>query len=216
MYNILLACDSVYYDTWAINCIRSIQKFTPWVNVHIVIVNPKNSYHKISGVNYYEDVIDFPNESCKVAYYQAVRFLKCAELFPNNELVMTIDCDTLCTREFTKNELHTILSSIHVQRHQKDIRWMAGLVTYGNDSKFRNEFREQLLKLPLEKWPYGWDQDILNSLHSTYNYKTLKVGEWMSFGRGNGTFLTLKGDQKISEGYLNTYQSILKNIVLEK
>ena len=212
MYNILLACDSAYYDTWAINCTRSIQKFTPWINVHIVIVNPKNSYHKISGVNYYEDVIDFPNESCKIPYYQAVRFLKCAELFPNDEFVMTIDCDTLCTKEFTKEELHKIISTIHVQRHQKDVRWMAGLVTYGNNSKFRNEFRESLLSLPIEKWEYGRDQDVLNLLDEKYHYTRLNVGEWMSFGRGKGIFLTLKGTQKVSGKYLPNYLEKLEKI----
>ena len=125
---------------------------------------------------------------------------------------MTLDCDTLCTRQFTKDELHTIISTIHVQRHQKNIRWMAGLVTYGSDSKFRNEFREQLLSMPLENWQYGWDQDILNILDNKYHYKRLNVGDWMSFGRGSGTFLTLKGDQKIAEGYLEIYKGILKNV----
>lgn len=212
MYNILLACDSSYYDAWAINCAKSIQRYTPWISIHIVIVNPLKNYEKISKVNYYEEHIEFPNDSCKVAYYQAVRFLKCAELFPNNELVMSIDCDTLCTRSFSEDEFKSITSTIYVQRHQKNIRWMAGLVTYGNNPKFRNEFREQLLKQPLEKWSYGWDQDVLNSLDSTYHYKKLNVGEWMSFGRGSGIFLTLKGDQKTSEGYLDIYQNILKNV----
>ena len=212
MYNILLACDSQYYDAWAINCAKSIQKFTPWINLHIVIVNPDKPYEKISKVQYYEDFVEFPNESCKVPYYQAVRFLKCSDIFPNNELVMSIDCDTLCTRSFTKREFHEILSSIHVQQHQKNVRWMAGLVTYGSDSKFRNEFKENLLSVPLENWKYGWDQDILNMLDNTYHYKRLNVGDWMSFGKGNGTFLTLKGDQKIAERYLEIYNGILKNV----
>ncbi len=212
MYNILLACDSSYYDIWAINCIKSIQKFTPWIQVHVVIVNPSDSYQTIPGVTYHEDRVDFPNDTCKISYYQAVRFVKCAELFPNNELVMSIDCDTLCTRSFTENDFYTVTSSIHVQRHQKNVRWMAGLVTYGVDSNFRNEFREELLKLPLEKWSYGWDQDVLNTLDTKYNYKKLVVGDWMSFGRGTGTFLTLKGDQKTSDGYLEIYKGILNNV----
>jgi hypothetical protein len=89
---------------------------------------------------------------------------------------------------------------------------MAGLVTYGSDSTFRNEFKEKLLSVPLENWKYGWDQDILNMLDNTYHYKRLNVGDWMSFGRGNGTFLTLKGDQKTAEGYLEIYNGILKNV----
>ena len=212
MYNILLACDLEYYNTWAINCAKSIQKFTPWINIHIVIVNPGKTYEKIPEVKYYEDHIEFPNDSCKIPYYQAVRFLKCADIFTNDELVMSIDCDTLCTRSFTKNEFHTIVSSIHVQRHQKNIRWMAGLVTYGNDSTFRNEFKEKLMSIPIENWQYGWDQDILNMLDNKYHYKKLYVVDWMSFGRLPGTFLTLKGDQKIAEGYLEIYNGILKNV----
>lgn len=212
MYNILLACDLAYYNTWAKNCAKSIQKFAPWIDIHIVIVNPVHNYEKIPKVKYYEDYVDFPNESCKVPYYQAVRFLKCADIFNNNELVMSIDCDSLCTRSFSDSELHKILSSIHVQRHQKNIRWMAGLVTYGSDSKFRNEFKEKLLSLPLEIWPYGWDQDVLNELDSKYSYSKLNVGDWMSFGRGRGIFLTLKGDQKIAEGYLKIYKEIFKNV----
>lgn len=210
--NILLGCDSLYYNQWAINCIKSIQKYVPWLSVHIFIVNPLDNYEKLSGVKYYEEFIKFPNDTCKVAYYQAVRFLKCAEIFPSDELVMSIDCDTLCTRSFSEDDFKSITSSIHVQRHQKNIRWMAGLVTYGDNSKFRNDFRTELLKLPLDLWPYGWDQDILNSLDSVYHYKKLNVGEWMSFGRGGGTFFTLKGDQKILEGYLDVYHNILKNV----
>jgi hypothetical protein len=89
---------------------------------------------------------------------------------------------------------------------------MAGLVTYGSDSKFRNEFKEQLLSMPLENWQYGWDQDVLNLLDEKYQYARLNVGEWMSFGRGGGTFLTLKGDQKTANGYLEIYKDILKNV----
>jgi hypothetical protein len=49
-------------------------------------------------------------------------------------------------------------------------------------------------------------------LDDQYHYNRLNVGEWMSFGRGGGIFLTLKGDQKIAEGYLEIYKGILKNV----
>jgi hypothetical protein len=89
---------------------------------------------------------------------------------------------------------------------------MAGLVTYGNNSKFRNEFRESLLSLPIEKWEYGRDQDVLNLLDEKYQYARLNIGEWMSFGRGKGIFLTLKGTQKVSGKYLPNYLEKLEKI----
>jgi hypothetical protein len=209
--NLLIACDSSYYSTWAINCINSVKKFTPWLDITVIVVNP-NNLKEISNVRYVYDYIDFTNEDSKVAYYQAVRFTKCADLFPNNELVMSIDCDTILTKSFTQNEFLNVCKSIHVQRHQKADRWMAGLVTYGSTNDFRLEFKNQLLSKPVETWEYGWDQKILNMLSTKYNYTRLEVGNWMSFGKGNGTFLTLKGDQKTSPKHLNSYKTKLGDL----
>ena len=135
MSNILLACDSNYYRDWAFNCIKSIQQHVPWVKITTVVVNPNNII-EIPKVKYIYDYVDFPTEDSKVAYYQAVRFIKCAEIFPNNELVMSIDCDTILTKSFSEKEFTKVCSVIHVQRHHKADRWMAGLVTYGNNNIF--------------------------------------------------------------------------------
>jgi hypothetical protein len=114
--------------------------------------------------------------------------------------------------KLTEKEFEGVCREISVQRHQKDIRWMAGLVTYGTDNHFRQRLQQELLSRPIEEWTYGWDQDVLDNLSHEFRYKKLMVGEWMSFGRGRGIFLTLKGDQKTSEGYLNNYNEGLKKI----
>lgn len=206
-YNIFLACDQTYYNDWCANCIVSIQKNIPWLSIHVLIVNP-TTVSEIPGVTYHYEQVDFPNDTCKIAYYQAVRFLRVADYFSPDEYVMTIDCDTLCVKSFTKHEFETITKDIHVQRHQKANRWMAGLVTYGINNNFRNELKEKLSSIPLEKWSYGWDQTVLNQLAIEFDYKKLEVGNWMSFGKGKGKFLTLKGGQKNSEKYLSTYNKI--------
>lgn len=211
MYNILLACDTSYYNQWTKNCIKSIKHFVPWIDITVIIVNPYE-IEKLPDIQYAFDYVDFKNNSSKVPYYQAVRFLKCAEIFPDNSFVMSIDCDTVLTRKFSKDEFVSICESIHVQRHQKDKRWMAGLVTFGKDTKFRKQFRERLLSFPLENWSYGRDQDVLEEMSFDFAYKKLYVGDWMSFGRGGGRFLTLKGDQKTSPGYLENYNGIIGGI----
>jgi len=209
MYNILLACDSEYYNNWTKNCIKSIQRFAPWINITVVVVNP-NSIEEIVNVKYVYDFINFKNENSKIAYYQAVRFLKCVELFPKNELVMSIDCDSILTRSFTKEEFKLVCEKIHVLQHHKVDRWMAGLVTYGNDNIFRNAMRNKLLSLPISEWVYGWDQTVLNLLSTEFFYNELQVGDWMSFGKGRGKFLTLKGDQKVSNKYIANYKKSLQ------
>lgn len=212
MYNLLIACDQPYYNQWGENCLKSLKHHVPWLNLHTIVVNPENNFKKLKNVNYYFDETKFDNENSKIGYLQSVRFIKCSEIFPNRELVMSIDCDTLCSKSFSKEEFKKVCETIHVQRHQKDIRWMAGLVTYGNTNDFRIELKEMLLSIPVSQWKHGWDQEILKILSSKYKFNPLAVGNWMSFGRGRGIFLTLKGDQKISPGYLENYNNVLRTI----
>lgn len=211
MYNILLACDGHYYDNWAISCIKSLNHYVPWISVTVIIVNPTH-VNKISNVRYVYEYREFQSEQSKIAYYQAVRFLKCCEIFKADDLVMSIDCDTLLQEPFSQKEFIKICSDIHIQRHQKNIRWMAGLVTYGKDMKFRQRLKDELLAIPIENWKYGRDQDVLKLLSNEFHFNPLYVGDWMSFGRGSGKFITLKGDQKIAPSYLDVYSSILSKI----
>ena len=57
--NILIGCDQNYYEQWAINLIKSIRHFNPFVQCHVHIVNPGN-YQKIPNVEYTTEFIDFP------------------------------------------------------------------------------------------------------------------------------------------------------------
>lgn len=209
--NIFIACDGLYYNRWGINCLKSIKHHVPWIRLTAHIVNADNA-QEIEGIRYFYEDREFSNDASKISYYQAVRFIKCAEYFDNNELVMSIDCDTVLMRSFSKKEFQKICEIVSVQRHQKDKRWMAGLVTYGKNN-FKQRFKEELLKTPINTWVPGRDQDVLEILNQEFEYNKLMVGDWMSFGRGGGTFLTLKGDQKTSEGYLNNYHEGLKLIL---
>ena len=207
--NIFIACDGKYYDKWGLNCLRTIQNYNPWIQLTAHIVNPI-SKNELTKVHYFYEDRSFVNEASEISYYQSVRFIKCSEYFPNNELVMTIDCDTVCTRSFSIAEFTHVCQTTHVQRHQKADKWMAGLVTYGNTSAFRNDLKTNLLKDPIELWKYGRDQDVLNSMAYNYNFKGLNVGEWMSFGKGRGIFITLKGTQKTKDKFLKNYKEVMK------
>ena len=221
-YNILLACDTIYYNEWAVNCIKSIQHFAPWITLTVVVVNPDN-ITELSNVKYEYVTQEFNNldpkrrEDTMISYYQSLRFIKCAELFPNNELVMTMDCDTICTREFSKQDFENISKTIHVQTHQKDLNlWMCGVVTFGNDSVFRNRIRQALLEQQIDLCNIGRDTVILNMLSTEFNYNPLAIGTWMGFGKGDAIFLTLKGTQRTSPRFLEKYNNILENMGINK
>lgn len=207
--NIFIACDGLYYNKWGHNCLRSIQNYNPWIRLTAHVVNPI-SRNELSKVQYFYEEKEFINEASKISYYQSVRFLKCSEYFPTDELVMTIDCDTVCTRSFSISDFENVCKNVHVQRHQKADKWMAGLVTYGDTPSFRHDLKTNLLADSIDLWKYGRDQDVLNSMAYNYNFKKLNVGDWMSFGKGKGVFITLKGTQKTKDKFLKNYTENIK------
>lgn len=210
--NLLLACDVEYYNQWAINCIKSVKQNAPWLKIHVVIVNPTDQIEKFDDVIYHYDYKEFNNDNSKVAYFQAVRFLKCPEIFPNKELVLSIDCDTILTKPISIKEYRRLAKDISVLKHHKEDRYMAGFITFGGHTKFRKRFKELLLSSPIDEWIYGWDQTVLNMLRNEFDFKTIKVGTWMSFGKGKGLFLTLKGDQKVTQKYIDNYENLMNDI----
>lgn len=208
--NLFIACDQNYYSTWALGCIKSVLYYNPDIRITVLIVNPKE-HEKLESVSYHYEKLEFLNKESEISYYQSVRFLKILDLFSFSDLVFSIDCDTVCTSTIPKDELEKITKNISVLKHHKNDRWMAGLVSYGN-LDFRKRLKEELFSKPIDQWRYGWDQVVLNQLSSEFKYEELTANKWMSFGKGSGYFLTLKGDQKTNDKYLKNYRGIINGI----
>ena len=142
---------------------------------------------------------------------QAVRFLKVAEKFKDKDMVMTLDADTICTRKTTPDKFEEVANRITVLRHLKDHHWLAGLVTFGVPG-FKQEFVDMLLEKPFEEWSPFHDQNVLDALSKKYTFHEQPPRlYWMSIGKnGNqSVFLTLKGNQKTKDKYLNTYNKFI-------
>ena len=204
-HNILIGCDQRYYDDWGITLLSSIQKHSPNVSLHCHIVNPTRE-NKLSFVDITSEQIDFPTDEVKISYLQCVRFLVVADKFNNNESVITLDADSICTRPISEDEFSSIFKKQHVLKHHKEDRWLAGLVTFC-DNGFRQEYVKELNSINLKNWKWGRDQLILNHLSDKFNF-TPVGSNWMSIGKNkdNSIFLTLKGEQKETDKYLNWYK----------
>jgi hypothetical protein len=207
-FNILLGVDQTYYDNWAVNLLTSIQRHNPWFNLHCHIVNPTKE-NKLDNVSITTETISFANDESKISYLQSVRFLAVANKFKNNENVFTLDADTICTRRIGNVFTQRLFKKQHVLKHHKEDRWLAGFVTFNNNG-FRQELAKELNSVPLDSWRWGRDQTILNQLAKEYDYQPLDK-LWMAIGknRHNSSFLTLKGEQKVTEKYLNVYKKYL-------
>ena len=207
-YNILIGVDQKYYNDWGINLLKSIHYHNPWILLHCHIANPSD-VDELPFVDYTYETIEFETEDSRLGYLQAVRFLAVADKFSNNELVITLDADTICTRSFTEQEFSTLFEYTTVLRHPKSPRWLACLVSF-NESDFRYNYASELRSEPIEEWQFGRDQTVLKLLAEKYQYQPLDYS-WLSIGKNknNSVFLTLKGEQKETEKYLNLYKKLI-------
>ena len=213
MYNILIGCDQSYYDTWATTLLWSIQHYAPWVNLHCHIVNPSNTLNKLDHVSYTTEERDLSDPDVFSGYLQAVRFLKAYELFPNNEPVIVVDTDSICTHSFTKEQFDQVhLDHPVVLYKEKTSRWLAGFISMGSNT-FRKDFHDLLMSKPIEEWAGFWDQTCLKQLNDKHVFEKAPI-DWMSIGKnGNESiFLTLKGEQKELEKYLGNYLKVKTQI----
>lgn len=204
-YNVVVGCDQSYFDIWATPLLHSIQKRMPWLSLHCHIVNPTNQ-NKLDNVSITYEHREFASDTAKIAYLQAVRFLVVANKFSDNEKVFTLDADTICTKHVDQSAFSAVFRHQYVLQHPKESRWLAGFVTFGNNG-FRQEYAKQLESVPVNEWNWGRDQTVLSQLADQFNFKALPK-EWMSIGKNKSgsAFLTLKGEQKETEKYLEVYR----------
>jgi len=207
-YNILIGCDQAYFDKWAIPLLQSIQRHNLWINLHCHIVNPAKD-NSLDSVSITSENINFVNDESKISYLQSVRFLAVANKFSKNERVITLDADSICTREIEKTAIERLFEKQYVLKHHKENRWLAGFVVF-NDNGFRKEYARELNHIPVDKWKWGRDQTVLNQLADAYKFEKLDP-LWMAIGknRNSSAFLTLKGEQKETDKYLNVYRKYL-------
>ena len=208
-YNLLIACDKAYYEKWGITFLKSLKFHVPWLSLHCHLVNVEDTT-KLDYVDYTHEVTEFVNDDQKLGYLQAVRFLAVANKFKNNESVITLDCDSLCLKSFSQEEFKTLFQKQYVLQHIKDFRWMAGFVTF-SDNHFRQAYANELLKKPINEWPVGWDQTVMEQIAKQYKFIPLDR-KWISIGKhkNNSTFITFKGSQKYKEKYLEIYNDFVK------
>tara|TARA_B110000503_G_C7133247_1_gene407710 strand:+ start:128 stop:760 length:633 start_codon:yes stop_codon:yes gene_type:complete len=207
--NFLIACDQKYYNDWGHELLRSIQYRNPWLHLHCHIVNPSNEKKELTYVDYTTEKKEFDSESNRLGYLQAVRFLAVSDKFNDEDLVITTDADTICTRSVDPTEYEDVCKSVNVLTHQKHGDWLCGLLSYGTGS-FKKDYASALRETPVENWLVGHDQKVLPRLAQEHNFKVLSR-DWMSIGkhRNSSVFYTLKGNDRNNKYFLASYETFL-------
>ncbi len=209
-YNILIGCDQEYYDEWGVNCLESIQKHAPWINLHCHLVNPEEDYYQIPSVTYTTETKEFVSDNHRNSYLQCVRFIVVPRIFKTDELVMALDCDSICIKPFSEEDFEKIAMQITILQNQKSSKWLPSAVTFGNN-EFRKDFVKELYADDDDFWPTTRCQNIIATLSTRYKYNALPQ-QWINLGKtsNDAFFLILKGEQKTETSFVEVYGSYLK------
>lgn len=213
--HLLICCDQVYHDTWVRDLVQSVRYYNAWLRPTVVVVNPDEHFEPIPDVRYHIDRPELTDDN-RVAYLQAVRFVKAAELFDPTDAVMSIDADSICLRAIDRRDFIDLCRQPAMLWHVKQANWLAGMFTFGMHSDFAQRLREHMLATPVSDWPWGYDQLRLRELAQSVQFREIPdTGKWITIGKigsSNAAFLTLKGNQKIKEPFASNYQAIRERV----
>lgn len=206
-HTILIGCDQGYYDQWATNLLRSINKYAPWVKLHCHVVNPRD-LAELPYVTYSTEEFKDP----PLGYLEAVRFKVAHELYPNDELII-LDADCICRRPFSQGDFDQLhQQGTTILRNTKNMRWLAGFVCPGNTA-FLARLHQQLMSKPCEKWQSYWDQNCIKTVLRDMVAHELSPNwlRWNKIGKDDPVFYTIKGkDHKHEAKYKKSYDQALE------
>jgi hypothetical protein len=202
---LLVGTDNAYYEQWTVPLFRAVHYYAPWLELHAHIVNP-DKHTKLDYVKYTTEHRTFSSDQERIGYLQSVRFLVAQQY----SQIMIVDADSMCTQSFTEEQYDHIVQGQTVLHHPKAERWLAGFIASDNQA-FLQDYHNRLMKRPLLKFKHGWDQKVLKDLSNDYKF-TRCPEQWMKVGKPSQSsiFMTLKGDQKISNKYLHYYNQFVK------
>ena len=202
---LLVGTDNAYYEQWTVPLFRAVHYYAPWLELHAHIVNP-DKHTKLDYVKYTTEHRTFSSDQERIGYLQSVRFLVAQQY----SQIMIVDADSMCTQSFTEKQYDDIVRGQTVLHHPKAERWLAGFIASDNQA-FLQDYHNRLMKRPLLKFSHGWDQKVLKDLSNDYKF-TRCPEQWMKVGKPSQSsiFMTLKGDQKISNKYLHYYNQFVK------
>lgn len=213
--NLLICCDQTYHDRWVHDLAQSVRYYNDWLAITVVVVNPDQQLVKIPGVQYHIDRREL-NEENRIAYLQALRFIVVPEIFRDDQLVMSIDADSICMRRIDPDRFNELCSRPAMLWHGKQQNWLAGMFTFSEDPTFRHQLRDHMLKTNIDAWVWGYDQISLRELAQTQEFVRIDdTGEWITIGKigtSKAAFLTLKGAQKTKEPFRSNYEAIRQRV----
>jgi hypothetical protein len=211
-HNIFLACDNIFYHRFAINCAKTILHFSPYLHIHIHVVNHEGELFTDKNITYTFEKFPKLPEHPSTRFYASVRLVRAAELFEDWQHVMIIDVDSLQLLPIPESEYVKQTSKLS-QLVRKGGRWNNGMVCVGlgeEAKKFKDSIKAELLSRPIPLWDGWYDQFCMDEIRNQHNIEPIALS-WLNFTAKKRTsyFYSGKGERKDSEDFVAVTNQIM-------
>jgi len=213
--NIFLACDNIFYHRFAINCAKTIRYFSPYLHIHIHVVNHEGYLYQDNKITYSFEKFPKLPEHPSTRYYASVRLLRSSELFDQDQRVMIIDVDSLALKPIQEHEYIDQTSKLS-QLVRKGGRWNNSMICLGlgkEADEFKKSIREKLLEIPITTWDGWYDQDCIDKIRHLHNIQPISLS-WLNFTlkKNNSYFYSGKGERKENDKFKEKTLEVLSRI----
>lgn len=195
------SCDHNYFNTWAKTFVVSSQRHAPWAHIHLHIFDGTDQdrewahNHTCSitveptPVNYNTDL------ASRRAYWSNMRFVRLAELYTDSTAVISVDADSVFSKDLTEDQFdHDLEHSWVTTAKKREQLSLASAVGFAPDLA-RHQLKSLLESIPRLVWYMDQinldillDQGTLLPMDTRYSDFKMTDASYIWTGKGERKF----------------------------
>lgn len=193
--------DTVYFNAWTKNFIRSAQRHAPWAHIHVHIFDITEDDKKWCEENSitfsYENTPKFENITNR-DYWVNVRFCRLNEIYTSDTPVIAIDSDSLFQKDLSQEEFLSDLSCDWATWRDKGQGSLGSCIGFAANGVARHTLKERLLQYYNTKF-FAWfrdqveldimiEQNLLSKFSMKYSDHKCRDANYIWTGKGDRKF----------------------------
>lgn len=199
------ASDTVYFNTWTKNFIKSSKIHAPWAHIHVHIFDGTDKDQNWCIENNVSVTTEkTPDQysidlETKKAFWVNTRFIRIAELFEDSTPLIAIDSDSLFKNNLSELQFDNDLKHSWVTVRGDNNASLGSAVGFGNDQS-RFVLRKKLLEHQ-DNFKWFLDQKILDVMLQSQEIKMMDLRYSDFYTQINSYIWTGKGDRKFKKKF---------------
>lgn len=215
----MIACDTIYFSSWAKTLFFSIREHAPWAHIHFHIFDPTAQDHAWFAKNnctYTSEITppEYINDKLnKVLYWAAARYMRVPEIYTDDTVLINQDADSIMVKDLPQSEFMSSLERSWVPTAPKREQLsLASALGFGPDNTrhILPERYKPVIGTP--EWVWAYDQRVLDVMIANNEIGKMDL-RYTDFKFTDSSYIwTGKGDRVYKRSFvdkMNRYRHLL-------